>query len=110
MQLPHISNFTDFSIWRRSGCAHTLRRRPEALTDADLVILPGGKNTLSDLARLRSGMADAVLPNTSAGRAGDEICGGYQMLGDTIVDEGWSRGWVRSRAQGCLIRSLALLG
>lgn len=63
-------------------------RRPEALTDADLVILPGSKNTLSDLAWLReSGMADALLQTHRQGVPVMGICGGYQMLGDTIVDE-----------------------
>ncbi len=63
-------------------------RRPEALADVDLVILPGSKNTLSDLARLReSGMADAVLQTHRQGVPVMGICGGYQMLGDTIVDE-----------------------
>ncbi|SUH03094.1 cobyric acid synthase [Salmonella enterica subsp. enterica] len=63
MQLPHISNFTDFNaLAAQPDVRIRYIRRPEALTDVDLVILPGSKNTLSDLAWLReSGMADAVL-------------------------------------------------
>lgn len=89
VQLPHISNFTDFNaLAAQPDVRIRYIRRPEALTDADLVILPGSKNTLSDLAWLReSGMADAVLQTHRQGVPVMGICGGYQMLGDTIVDE-----------------------
>lgn len=89
VQLPHISNFTDFNaLAAQPDVRIRYIRRPEALTDVDLVILPGSKNTLSDLAWLReSGMADAVLQTHRQGVPVMGICGGYQMLGDTIVDE-----------------------
>lgn len=89
VQLPHISNFTDFNaLAAQPDVRIRYIRRPEALTDADLVILPGSKNTLSDLAWLReSGMADALLQTHRQGVPVMGICGGYQMLGDTIVDE-----------------------
>ncbi|ECW8786941.1 cobyric acid synthase [Salmonella enterica] len=49
VQLPHISNFTDFNaLAAQPDVRIRYIRRPEALTDADLVILPGSKNTLSD--------------------------------------------------------------
>ncbi len=89
VQLPHISNFTDFNaLAAQPDVRIRYIRRPEALADVDLVILPGSKNTLSDLAWLReSGMADAVLQTHRQGVPVMGICGGYQMLGDTIVDE-----------------------
>jgi adenosylcobyric acid synthase len=60
---------------------------PSRLTDADLVVLPGSKATVSDLGWLRStGLADAVVAHATAGRPVLGICGGYQMLGRTIRD------------------------
>ena len=54
----------------------------------DMVILPGSKNTLGDLGWLReSGMAHAVLQARRQGVPVLGICGGYQMLGETIIDE-----------------------
>lgn len=109
VQLPHISNFTDFNaLAAQPDVRIRYIRRPEALTDADLVILPGSKNTLSDLAWLReSGMADAVLQTH---RQGVPVMGfaAATRCWATPLWMRWSRGWVRSRAWGCLIRSLAL--
>jgi adenosylcobyric acid synthase len=60
---------------------------PARLLDADLVVLPGSKATVRDLAWLRgSGMADAVLAHARTGRPVLGICGGYQMLGREIAD------------------------
>ena len=54
----------------------------------DMIILPGSKNTLGDLGWLReSGMAHAVLQARRQGVPVLGICGGYQMLGETIIDE-----------------------
>jgi adenosylcobyric acid synthase len=66
--------------------------RPEELADADLVILPGSRSTVADLAWLReTGLADAVLRRAAAGTPVLGICGGYQMLARTISDEVESR-------------------
>ncbi|WP_440271607.1 glutamine amidotransferase-related protein, partial [Escherichia coli] len=63
-------------------------RDPQALADADLVILPGSKNTLGGLCWLReSGMAHAVEQARQRKVPLLGICGGYQMLGETIIDE-----------------------
>lgn len=63
-------------------------RDPQALADADTVILPGSKNTLGDLCWLReSGMAHAVEQARQRKVPLLGICGGYQMLGETIIDE-----------------------
>ena len=52
-----------------------------------LIILPGTKSTVADLAYLRqSGMADAILERAKAGTPVLGICGGYQMLGKKILD------------------------
>jgi adenosylcobyric acid synthase len=60
---------------------------PSRLADADLVVLPGSKATVADLAWLRStGLADAVTRHAAAGRPVLGICGGYQMLGRRLHD------------------------
>ena len=60
---------------------------PRALGDADLVVLPGTRATLADLAWLRSrGLDAAILDHAAAGRPVLGICGGFQMLGRRIED------------------------
>jgi adenosylcobyric acid synthase len=60
---------------------------PSRIEDADLVVLPGSKATVADLAWLRrTGLADAVVAHAKARRAVLGICGGYQMLGRVIAD------------------------
>jgi adenosylcobyric acid synthase len=60
---------------------------PADLADADLVVLPGSRATVSDLAWLRDrGLADAVTERARAGRPVLGICGGYQMLAGQIDD------------------------
>jgi adenosylcobyric acid synthase len=65
---------------------------PADLADADLVVLPGSRATVSDLAWLRDrGLAAAVRERARAGRPVLGICGGYQMLAGRIEDEVESR-------------------
>jgi adenosylcobyric acid synthase len=65
---------------------------PADLADADLVVLPGSRATVSDLAWLRDrGLAAAVTERARAGRPVLGICGGYQMLAGRIEDEVESR-------------------
>ncbi len=89
IHLPHISNFTDFNApGRRSGVSLRYVRRAGQLGKPDLIILPGTKNTMADLRWLRESGLEAVIY-----RLVEEehvpvigICGGYQMLGDTLSD------------------------
>ncbi|MET5961416.1 cobyric acid synthase [Citrobacter amalonaticus] len=89
VQIPHISNFTDFNaLAAQPDVRVRYVRHPQELADVDLVILPGSKNTLGDLVWLReSGMAHAVLQAHQQNIPIVGICGGYQMLGETIIDE-----------------------
>jgi adenosylcobyric acid synthase len=88
VRLPRISNATDAeALAAEPGVAVRYVTEPSRLTDADLVVLPGSKSTVSDLAWLRrTGLADAVSAHAHAGRPVLGICGGYQMLGKRIVD------------------------
>jgi adenosylcobyric acid synthase len=89
VQLPHISNFTDFNALAAQPDVRVhYVRSPQELHNTDLVILPGSKNTLGDLTWLQqSGLAQAVLQQHRQGVPVLGVCGGYQMLGETIVDE-----------------------
>ncbi len=99
IRLPHISNFTDFNIWENiEGVSLRYVTRVYDLGNPDMIILPGTKNTIADLRWLReSGMEATILrchtPGKYGSRAGRPgcviwgICGGYQMLGEQIIDE-----------------------
>ena len=89
IQVPHISNFTDFNaLAAQPDVRVRYVRQPQELAGVDMIILPGSKNTLGDLGWLReSGMAHAVLQARRQGVPVLGICGGYQMLGETIIDE-----------------------
>ena len=88
IRLPHISNFTDFAPLE--ACPAVGLRyvdRAEKLGRPDLLILPGTKNTISDLQWLRKvGLAEAVLSLAEADVPILGICGGFQMMGKTIRD------------------------
>ena len=88
VRLPRLSNFTDFNPLERME-AVTLRyvTSPRELGHPDLVVLPGTKNTMDDLRWLRqSGMEAAILKHAAADGAVAGICGGYQMLGQSVSD------------------------
>ena len=88
VRLPRISNFTDFNIFESiPGVSVRYVKRAAQLGNPDLILLPGTKNTMSDLAWMRqSGMEAAVLKAHAAGCPIFGICGGYQMLGETLSD------------------------
>ncbi|MCL6610541.1 MAG: cobyric acid synthase [Peptococcaceae bacterium] len=88
IHLPHISNFTDFDPLEDEPDVN-LRYvgRGTPLGSPDLVILPGSKNTIEDLAYLkRTGIAGEIIKRREAGAAVIGICGGFQMLGRELRD------------------------
>lgn len=88
IQLPHISNFTDFDpLFLDTGVHAYFCRSPEELGHAHAIILPGTKNTIDDLLWLRESGFDSVLARKRAeGALLFGVCGGYQMLGCEIRD------------------------
>ena len=88
IRLPRISNFTDFNaleVAKEASVRYVEHVRE--LQKPDLIILPGSKNTMEDLRWLReSGMEAAILKAHAKGTVIFGICGGYQMLGETIKD------------------------
>lgn len=88
IQLPHISNFTDFNpLAQQPDVNLRYVKRGENIGKTDLVILPGSKNTLADLNYLhQSGLAGEIQRLEAAGVGVIGICGGYQMLSKTLFD------------------------
>jgi len=86
--LRHISNFTDFDVLEHDERVNLFyTNSPDDIERADVVILPGTKSTLDDLYHLRrSGAAGAVIRAHENGRIVVGICGGFQMLGQTVSD------------------------
>ena len=88
VRLPHMANFTDFNALSRlpdTGVRYVTG--PESLGKPDLLLLPGTKNTMGDLRWLRqTGLESAVQRLAKAGTLVFGICGGYQMLGETLAD------------------------
>ncbi|MFC1479377.1 cobyric acid synthase [Planctomycetota bacterium] len=87
IRLPHISNFTDFDpLENEKDVSLRYITHKEDVADADVIIIPGTKNTISDFTWLaKTGVASEIKKKAgSAVIVG--ICGGFQMLGNTILD------------------------
>ena len=87
-RLGRISNFTDFdALAHEPGVSVRFTESREELLDADLAVLPGTKATVEDLHLLRSRNLDRALAERARrGLPTLGVCGGYQMLGEKIVD------------------------
>jgi len=92
IRLPKISNFTDFELLEEHAAVDYVSPGT-SLEGYDCIIIPGTKNTIDDLADLVKTGADRNIH--SARKKGIPvigICGGYQMLGKTLVDSGFESG------------------
>ncbi|MBI5235605.1 MAG: cobyric acid synthase [Deltaproteobacteria bacterium] len=90
IKLPRISNFTDFDPLKGiDNVRLSFVEHPEHadLKGADMVIIPGTKNTLGDLNWLRErGLETAIQKAHRSGAMIAGICGGFQMLGTSVKD------------------------
>ncbi|MFC2140405.1 cobyric acid synthase [Candidatus Auribacterota bacterium] len=87
--LPHISNFTDFdALEKEPDVDLTYIQHPKELKNSDLIIIPGSKNTISDLTVLnKTGFSKKILASLKKEKTYIVgICGGFQMLGEKISD------------------------
>ena len=89
LRLRWMSNFTDLdALAREPGVRVRFTRSAADIARADLVVVPGTKATVEDLARLRADRLDAALAERhGAGNPILGVCGGYQLLGERIHDE-----------------------
>jgi adenosylcobyric acid synthase len=96
VRFPRLSNATDVdALATEPGVAVTVTADPDVVAAADLVVLPGTRATVTDLAWARArGIAAAVQARAAAGRPVLGICGGYQMLAGSIDDPVESRAGV----------------
>ena len=94
IRLPHIANFTDFDVFDQADdISVRYTDIPSDIGDADIVVIPGTKNTTGDMKWLRdSGMAQAIRELAANDTVIIGICGGYQMLGERIDDPEGSEG------------------
>jgi adenosylcobyric acid synthase len=92
IRLPKISNFTDFELLEQHASVKYVS--PGAsLDEYDCIILPGTKNTIDDLHELvRTGADREIHRARERGIPIIGICGGYQMLGTSLVDSGFESG------------------
>ena len=88
IRVPRISNFTDFNpLESIPGVSLRYVQHPSDLKNPDVIFLPGTKNTMDDLKWLReSGMEALILKAAASGTLIFGVCGGYQMLGETLSD------------------------
>ncbi|WP_196888706.1 cobyric acid synthase [Aureivirga sp. CE67] len=85
---PYISNYTDFNVLEKQKNVHLYYTSSEKeIAKADVIILPGTKNTIHDLQFLKEKKIDILLKELEEkGKTIIGICGGYQMLGTEISD------------------------
>jgi adenosylcobyric acid synthase len=100
--LPRNTNFPDVdALGLEPGLDVVFADGPRALASADVVVLPGTRSTLEDLAWLRArGLADAVATHAARGGAVLGICGGFQMLGTRVSDPHGVEGTPGAQADG----------
>ncbi len=87
--LPHIANFDDLDPLDAEPAVELIRVRPGAALpgDVDLVVIPGSKSTIADLAALRAAGFDIdIAAHRRRGGTVLGLCGGYQMLGRSVAD------------------------
>ena len=86
--LKHLSNYTDFNVLERDPRVHMFySNNTEEIKKADIILIPGTKNTISDLYEIRkNGVAQSIIKAHKNGVTVVGICGGYQMMGLEVCD------------------------
>ena len=89
IRLPRISNFTDFELLEQYAGVDYVTPGT-SLAGYDCIIIPGTKNTIEDLADLfKTGTDREIKKARKLGVPVIGICGGYQMLGRQLMDDGF---------------------
>jgi len=89
IRLPYMSNFTDFnSLSRLENVSIRYVDKVQEIGDPHLVIIPGSKNTIDDIRFLKEkGLYSKIVSLEEKGTIILGICGGYQMMGNYIIDD-----------------------
>ncbi len=91
VDLPHLSNYDEFR-WLEQAVTVRFVQNPREGLGADLVVVPGSKCTIDDLAWVRAtGWADVLSRRADRGDAVLGICGGCQILGRTLTEDASTR-------------------
>jgi adenosylcobyric acid synthase len=104
LRLLHISNFTDFEPLEKYADIRYVELDDD-LSGYDAIILPGTKNTIDDLNDLKGGMDKKIIEEAKKGTPIIGICGGYQILGEEIIDSG-----IEGTGSASSVKGLCLLG
>ena len=104
IRVPRISNFTDFNPFESMpGVTVRYVKSAAELGDPDMILLPGTKNTMEDLLWMReNGLEALILKAAANGKVIFGICGGYQMLGETLSDPDYVEAGGSIRGMGLL--------
>ncbi len=88
IRLSRMANFTDFSVLENDSRIHLYyTNSADEIKNADIIIIPGTKNTISDLMEIKqNGTANAIIQAHRNEKKVIGICGGYQMMGQSISD------------------------
>ncbi len=88
LRLRSMSNFTDFNQLARCKSINLYYSSDaDELAEADIIIIPGSKNTIADMEYVREkGLDKVLLAHHAAGKCIYGICGGYQMMGELVLD------------------------
>ena len=102
IRLPKLSNYTDFDVFRQySGVSVRYVSDVSKLKEPDLIIIPGTKNTIADCLWLRANGLEAAIKKCAARDIPVfGICGGYQILGMSIVDSHHCEGSSAQKVRG----------
>ncbi len=110
VQLPYLSNFTDFdALASEPAVSLQFVQKPQQIEQADVIILPGTKQTIPDLQWLRdSGLAETIIA-LSGHKLIIGICGGMQMMGRSLDDPYRMEGGGATTGLGLLLIDTTLL-
>ena len=100
VKLPRISNFTDIDPLYMEDVTVRFVDTPEGLEGADAIVIPGTKNTISDVQWLTKTGIAAKLKEMKGNIPILGLCGGYQMMGTDLIDDEGIEGNGSSRLKG----------
>ncbi len=102
LRLNRISNFTDFEPLRFIGVDFVRLNNKSNLEDYEVVIIPGTKDSIADLKALKDSRMDEKIKKVASKIPIIGICGGYQILGKEMLDNGVEHGFVKVKGLGLL--------